>query len=131
MVFLLPAHTGADNSIAFRYIPTAINTVGANSFMTSQHLKMCTITQFLLYHKICQISISERVLREILSRCNRWIYKFFQALILLYMKLPYCTFYREHSVYKSEISPPKCTVNFILSANPKKFSTHTEITIVG
>ena len=99
--------------------------MGADPFTTSQHLKMCTIIQYLLYHKICQISISERVLRKILSRCNQWIYKALQAFILLYMKLSYHTIHSEHSIYKSEISPPKCTVNFILSANPKKvFNSH-------
>ena len=99
--------------------------MGADPFTTSRRSKMCIITQFLLYHKICRISISERVLRKILSRCNQWIYKVFQTLILLYMKLSYHTIHSEHSIYKSEISPPKCTVNFILSANPKKvFNTH-------
>ena len=40
-------------------------------------------------------------------------------------KSPCHAFHREHIVYKSEISPPKCTVNFILSANPKNgFNTH-------
>ena len=131
MVFLLPVHTGGDNSIPFRYIPIAINTVGANSFMTTQHLKMCTIIQYLLYHKICQISISERVLREILSRCNRWIYKFFQALILLYIKLSYHAFHRDYSAYKNHFSPRKCTAEIIPPAHLKKFSTHTGITIVG
>lgn len=121
MVFLLPVHTGGDNSIPFRYIPTAINTVGANSFMTSQHLKMCTIIQYLLYHKICQISISERVLRKILSRYNQWIYKVFQTLILLYTKLPYCTFYSRHSVYKKHFSPRKCTIKLYRQRTRKSF----------
>ncbi len=99
--------------------------MGADPFTTSQRLKTCIITQYLLYHKICRISISEQVLRRILSRRNQWIYKVFQALILLYTKLPYCTFYSRHSVYKNHFSPPKCTVNFILSANPKNvFNTH-------
>lgn len=131
IAFTPPAHTGGDNSIAFRYIPTAINTVGANSFMTSQHLKMCTIIQYLLYHKICQISISEQVLRKILLRCNQWIYKVFQTLILLYTKLPYCTFYSRHSVYKKHFSPRKCTIKLYRQRIRKKFSTHKEITIIG
>lgn len=95
--------------------------MGADPFTTSQRLKMCTITQFLLYHKICRISISERVLRKILLRCNLWIYKAFQALILLYMKLPYCTFYSRHSIYKNHFSPRKCTIKIIPPAHPKKF----------
>ena len=99
--------------------------MGADPLATSRRSKMCIITQFLLYHKICRISISERVLRKILSRCNRWIYKFFQALILLYMKLPYCTFYREHSVYKSRFSSRKHTVKSILVSAPEKvFNIH-------
>ena len=94
--------------------------MGADPFTTSQRLKMCTITQFLIYHKICRISISERVLRKILSRCNQWIYKVFQTLILLYMKLPYCTFYSRHSVYKKPFFAPKMHNKIIPPANPKK-----------
>ena len=122
IAFTPPAHTGGDNSIAFRYIPTAINDVGADPFTTSRRSKMCIITQFLLYHKICRISISERVLRKILSRCNQWIYKVFQTLILLYMKLPYCTFYSRHSVYKKPFFAPKMhNKNYTASAPEKIF----------
>ena len=99
--------------------------MGADPFTTRRHLKMCIITLFLLYHKICRISISERVLRKILSRHNRWICKLFQTLILLYTKLPYCTFYSRHSVYKKHFSSRKCTIKNIPPAHPKKvFNSH-------
>ena len=99
--------------------------MGADPFTTSRHLKMCIITLFLLYHKICRISISERVLRKILSRHNRWICKLFQTLILLYTKLPYCTFYSRHSAYKNLFLPRKCTIKIILPAHLKKvFNSH-------
>ena len=99
--------------------------MGADPFTTSQYLKMCIITQYLLYHKTCRISISEQVLRKILSRCTQWIYKVFQALILLYTKLPYCTFYSRHSAYKNLFLPRKCTIKIILPAHLKKvFNPH-------
>ena len=47
------------------------------------------------------------------------------------MKLPYCTFYSRHSVYKNHFSPRKCTEKFTPQRTRKKFSTHTEITIIG
>ncbi len=105
--FISPVHTGGDNSIPFRYIPSAINAVEVDPFTTSRHLKMCIITQFLLYHNTCRISISEQVLRKILSRCNQRIYKVLQALVLLYMKLPCHTFHRDYSAHKKPFFFPK------------------------
>ena len=99
--------------------------MGADPFTTSQRLKTCIITQFLLYHKICRISISEQVLRKILSRCNQWIYKVFQTLILLYMNLPYHAFHRDYSAYKKLFFAPKMhNKNYTASAPEKVFNSH-------
>lgn len=45
--------------------------------------------------------------------------------------LPCHTFYKDYSTYKSCFLPRKCTVKLTVSAHQKKFSTHTEITIIG
>lgn len=98
--------------------------MGADPFTTSQRLKTCIITQFLLYHKICRISISERVLRKILSRCNRWIYEALQALILLYIKLSYHAFHRDYSAYKKLFFTPKMhNKKYTASAPGKVFNS--------
>ena len=96
--------------------------MGADPFTTSRNLKMCIITQFLLYHKIRQISISEWVLRKILLRSNQWIYKALQAVILLY-DIPLPT-----QLNKKVISSPKGIVNlyrngafYALTLTPSSF----------
>lgn len=99
--------------------------MGADPLATSRRSKMRIIIQLFIIPQICQISISERVLREILSRCNQLIYKAFQALILVYTKLPYCTFYSRHSAYKNYFFSPKMHRKIHTPAHPKKvFNSH-------